>query len=107
MDITQPFILLAIGFTGLFLTIFLVVTGKKTKKDFEPNNSRKNFFLAKNKIRFFTLLYIFIYIMMLVAAIVSNFLEILIFGGIPALITIILLLVIWKKENKINQGNMI
>lgn len=99
----SPLILLVIGFIGLFITFFLVLTGKKTKKDILSKNDFDKFFITDKKISIFMLVYLFIYFMMIIVSIVSNFYEIIIFGGIPALIPPMILIIIRKLEFKNNS----
>lgn len=94
-------IFLVLGSLGIGTTIYLYFTGKKTGNEEKDNIETDYIKISNFSLNIFVLVYLFIFIMMILIGIFSDFIIPTIISAVLAIIPIILLLFIKIISNKI------
>ena len=93
------FLFLPLGFTGIIITFYLYLTGKREKQSKEDNLDVDYINLSKFKINVYILIYLFICVMMIIIGVLSDFIVPTTIGVLLALIPIVLMIGGIKHKN--------
>jgi hypothetical protein len=101
--IENIYLFLPLGIAGITITLILLFTGQKDGTEHQENLKTDNIYLVTYPINIYLLIYLFIWAMMLIMGLTSNFIIPAFIGGFLATIPIAAILFTHLKTPKIKE----
>jgi hypothetical protein len=101
--IENIYLFLPLGITGIAITLILLFTGKKDGTDHPENLNIDDLSISTCHINVYLLIYLFIWTMMIIIGLTSDFIVPSLVGGLLAAIPIAAILITHRKTPKIKE----
>ena len=94
------FLFLPVGLTGIIVTLFLFFTGKKENIEQHEDMVSDEWFLPKIRINNYILIYLFVWIVIIIIGVLSDFIIPTVVGGTIAVIPLVVMMLVGYRTKK-------